>query len=70
MPLYMDIHNLPEGTTPEDVAKAHAKDMEIQRKYGVEYHKYWVMRLATKFFASHMRQTQRRQSVCIAKLTG
>ena len=29
MPLYMDIHNLPEGTTPEDVAKAHAKDMEI-----------------------------------------
>ena len=42
MPLYMDIHNLPEGTTPEDVAKAHAKDMEIQRKYGVEYHKYWV----------------------------
>ena len=25
MPLYMDIHNLPEGTTPEDVAKAHAR---------------------------------------------
>lgn len=42
MPLYMDIHNLPEGTTPEDVAKAHAKDMETQRKYGVEYTKYWV----------------------------
>ena len=39
MPLYMDIHNLPEGTTPEDVAKAHGKDVEIQRKYGVEYHK-------------------------------
>jgi len=35
----MDIHNLPEGTTPEDVAKAHAKDMETQQKYGVEYHK-------------------------------
>jgi len=32
MPLYMDIHNLPEGTTAEDVAKAHAKDMETQRK--------------------------------------
>ena len=32
MPLYMDIHNLPEGTTPEDVAKAHAKDMEIQQE--------------------------------------
>src|SRR5205814_10533475 len=42
MPLYMDIHNLPEGTTPEDVAKAHASDMETQQKYGVEYHKYWA----------------------------
>jgi class 3 adenylate cyclase len=42
MPLYMDIHNLDEGTTAEDVAKAHAKDMETQRKYGVEYTKYWV----------------------------
>ena len=36
MPLYMDIHNLPEGTTAEDCRKAHAKDMETQRKYGVE----------------------------------
>ena len=50
MPLYMDIHNLPEGTTPEDVAKAHAKDMEIQRKYGVEYHKYWVNDTGSKVF--------------------
>ena len=46
----MDIHNLPEGTTPEDVAKAHAKDMEIQRKYGVEYHKYWVNEAGNKIF--------------------
>ena len=50
MPLYMDIHNLPEGTTPEDVAKAHAKDMEIQRKYGVEYHKYWVNETGDRVF--------------------
>ena len=50
MPLYMDIHNLPEGTTPEDVAKAHAKDMETQRKYGVEYHKYWVSETGRKVF--------------------
>lgn len=66
----MDIHNLPEGTTPEDVAKAHAKDMEIQRKYGVDITGTGSMRLATRFFASRMRQTQRQQSVCIAKLTG
>ena len=46
----MDIHNLPEGTTPEDVAKAHAKDMEIQQKYGVEYHKYWVNEPGNKVF--------------------
>jgi class 3 adenylate cyclase len=50
MPLYMDIHNLPEGTTAEDVAKAHAKDMETQRKYGVEYHKYWVNETGKKVF--------------------
>lgn len=50
MPLYMDIHELPEGTTAEDVAKAHAKDMETQRKYGVEYHKYWVNESGRKVF--------------------
>jgi class 3 adenylate cyclase len=46
----MDIHNLPEGTTAEDVAKAHAKDMETQRKYGVEYTKYWLNEKAGKVF--------------------
>jgi class 3 adenylate cyclase len=50
MPLYMDIHNLPDGTTAEDVAKAHAKDVETQRKYGVEYHKYWVNESGRKVF--------------------
>ena len=50
MPLYMDIHNLPDGTTPEDVAKAHAKDMETQKKYGVEYGKYWVSESGKKVF--------------------
>ena len=50
MPLYMDIHNLDDGTTAEDVAKAHAKDMETQRKYGVEYTKYWVNESGRKVF--------------------
>jgi class 3 adenylate cyclase len=50
MPLYMDIHNLPEGATPEDIAKAHSKDMETQRKYGVEYTKYWLNEKAGKVF--------------------
>jgi class 3 adenylate cyclase len=46
----MDIHNLDEDTTPEDIAKAHAKDMETQRKYGVEYTKYWVNESGRKVF--------------------
>lgn len=45
----MDIHEL-QGVTAEDVAKAHAKDMETQRKYGVEYRKYWVNEKAGKIF--------------------
>ncbi len=50
MPLYMDIHELPEGTTAEDIAKAHASDVETQRKYGVEYRKYWVNETGRKVF--------------------
>jgi class 3 adenylate cyclase len=40
MPLYMDIHEV-HGATPEDIAKAHDADMATQKRYGVEYHKYW-----------------------------
>ncbi len=50
MPLYMDIHNLDDGTTPEDVGKAHEKDTEIQEKYGVKFSKYWVNESGKKVF--------------------
>src|SRR5882724_5448198 len=50
MPLYMDIHKLEPGTTLEDVAKAHSADVETQKKYGVEYHKYWFNESASKVF--------------------
>lgn len=50
MPLYMDIHHLDDGITPEDLAKAHANDMETQKKYGVEYTKYWVNETGRKVF--------------------
>lgn len=50
MPLYMDIHKLPEGMTLEDVAKAHAKDLEVQQKYGVEYTRYWLNEKEGKVF--------------------
>lgn len=46
----MDIHDLHEHVTAEDVAKAHAKDVELQKKYGVEYRKYWVNESAGKIF--------------------
>lgn len=51
MPLYMDIHHqLPDGTTAEDAAKAHEADMEIQAKHGVTYRSYWIDVAAGKVF--------------------
>lgn len=41
MPLYMDRHDVPEDATPRDVARDHARDVEIQAKYGVDYITYW-----------------------------
>src|SRR5262249_36814377 len=40
MPMYMDRHDLP-GITPEELAEAHMRDMEIQERHGVRYHTYW-----------------------------
>lgn len=38
--MYMDRHDLP-GITPEELAEAHMRDMEVQEQYGVRYHTYW-----------------------------
>jgi Protein of unknown function (DUF4242) len=69
MPLYMDIHHLEEGTTPEDVAKAHAKDMETEKKYGVEYTKYWVNESGKKSFVLLTHQMPKRQCKYTVKPT-
>jgi class 3 adenylate cyclase len=45
----MDIHNL-QGITPEEAAKAHAADLAVQQKYGVNYLKYWVNESCGKAF--------------------
>jgi class 3 adenylate cyclase len=50
MPYYMDIHEFPDGITPEEVATAHAQDVAVQDKYGVSYHKYWANEKAGKVF--------------------
>ena len=41
--LYIDVHHLEPGKVNfEDVAKAHAKDLAVEGKYGVKFLKYWV----------------------------
>lgn len=42
VPLYMDTHRHVKGVTKEAVAEAHAKDLKVQGKHGVNYRQYWV----------------------------
>lgn len=42
MPLFMDVHNLGDGVTMDDVAKAHAADLATQAAHDVSYLRYWV----------------------------
>ena len=41
MSLYMDIHRNVDGVTPEGLAEAHKKDLEVQSKHGVNFVNYW-----------------------------
>ena len=50
MALFMDIHDKVEGLTAEAVAGAHAKDIEIQDQYGVDYRQYWFDEDSGKVF--------------------
>jgi hypothetical protein len=50
MPLFMDIHEHVPGLTADAVKGAHAKDVEIQKKHGVKYLKYWYDDKAGKVF--------------------
>ena len=50
MPLYMDVHHMTDGVTADAVAGAHAKDVETQGQYGVDYKHYWVDEAAGKIF--------------------
>jgi hypothetical protein len=41
--LFIDVHQLEPGKVKyEDVANAHAKDLAVEKKYGVDFIKYWV----------------------------
>ena len=49
MPLYMDIHRVP-GATANDLAQAHAHDMQVQDGLGVCCVKYWFNEASGKVF--------------------
>lgn len=50
MPLYMDTHRKVRGVTAAAVAEAHAKDLKVQGKHGVNYRSYWVDEKAETIF--------------------
>jgi Nickel responsive protein SCO4226-like len=50
MPLYMDVHKHVPGLTADAVKGAHARDLEVQKKYGVKYLKYWFDEGSGKVF--------------------
>ena len=50
MPRYLDVHKHVPGVTKKAVAEAHAKDLAVQGKYGVNYVKYWVDEKSEKVF--------------------
>ena len=49
MPLYMDIHKVP-GATANDLAQAHAADMQVQEGLHVNCLKYWFNESCGKVF--------------------
>jgi hypothetical protein len=46
----MDVHKHVPGLTKEAVAKAHAADLRVQKKHGVEFLKYWFEESSGKVF--------------------
>jgi hypothetical protein len=50
MPLFMDEHNLGGPVTIDDVAKAHAADLQTQDQHDVHYLRYWVDEANGKIF--------------------
>lgn len=50
MPLYMDVHNLPDAVAMDDVARAHKADLQAQSAHDVNYLRYWVDESQGKIF--------------------
>src|SRR5512135_1835867 len=50
MALFMDTHTIGGPVTLDDVAKAHAADLQAQDAHGVHYLRYWVDQEHGKIF--------------------
>ena len=50
MPMFMDVHQLGDAVSIDDVAKAHMADLQTQDKYDVNYLRYWVDEAGGKIF--------------------
>jgi hypothetical protein len=50
MPLFIDVHNMDDGVSIDDVAKAHRADLETQGGHNVQYLRYWVDEQKGKIF--------------------
>lgn len=49
MPLYLDIHQV-DAIDTEALAHAHARDLEVQGDYGVNYVRYWFSEELARVF--------------------
>jgi len=52
VPLYVDHGKGVKGLTADAVAYARRKDVEVQKEYGVAYHRYWFNEDTARLFAS------------------
>lgn len=50
MPLYMDVHPGLGDATPDDIAEAHRRDLELQDSFGVKFLSYWFSDSTEKAF--------------------
>ena len=50
MRLYMDIHKNAKGISKKALEEAHQKDLAVQEKHGVKFHKYWYNEDEEKVF--------------------
>lgn len=50
MKLFMDVHVIDGGVSVADVVDAHAKDLEVQDRHDVRYHRCWINEEAGRIF--------------------